>query len=300
MERALLVCRNCRRSIASAHLALHEAHCLQSLVPCPECKEHVPQEKMDEHQEAGHQQVGCAMCQQIVQKHALEFHESTECQERPTACQFCELVVRLSKLEIHEHHCGNRTKICLECGQSIMLRGLAQHRAACWSEPAPLSEGERSPPEKKVHCHYCHQEIPENMYFYHKEKCCAVSESVKYFPAGKPSTSSPTPPSQTAEYLASSEQKDVRPKMKNRNKVPLLLEDSTNLAPSSTNKTMTIPFKSEDDPRTTSPAEDEAAYDILRRCAQCGILLPLPTLILHQEKCWWLASLKGKQTRTSS
>ncbi|XP_012581462.1 PREDICTED: XIAP-associated factor 1 [Condylura cristata] len=294
MEEALQVCRNCRRRIVLAHLALHEAHCLQFLVLCPECKEPVPQTKMDEHREAGHQQVGCAMCQQSVQKHTLELHESTECQERPTACQFCQLAVRLSKLELHQRHCGNQTKLCPECGQVVTLRGLAQHRDTCRSEPAPLSTGKRSPPEKKIHCHYCNQEIPESVYFHHKGKCCAVSECVKYFPVGKPTTPSPAPPSQPAEDLTSSEQKDVRPKMKNRSTFPLLSENSTKLAPSSTNKTMDRPLKSEHDPGGASPAEDEAAYDILRRCVQCGILLPLPTLNQHQEKCWRLASWKGK------
>ncbi|KAG8517100.1 XIAP-associated factor 1, partial [Galemys pyrenaicus] len=281
-----------RRSIASAHLALHEAHCLQFLVLCPECKEPVLQEKMEEHQEAGHQQVSCPMCQQSVEKHALESHEASDhaspsptqsaaCQERPTACQFCELAVRLSQLETHERHCGNQTKLCPECGQFITLRGLAQHRAACQSEPASLREGKRCPPEKKVQCHCCNQEIPENMYFHHKKKCCAVSESGKYLPVGKPRTLSPAPPSQTAESLTSLEQKDVRPKMKTRNRFPLLPETSTKLARSSTNKTLDLPWKSQHNPGATYPAADEAAYDTLRRCAQCGILLPLPTLNQH-------------------
>lgn len=43
--------------MASAHLTLHEAHCLLFLALCPECKEPVPQGKMDEHREKGHQQV---------------------------------------------------------------------------------------------------------------------------------------------------------------------------------------------------------------------------------------------------
>lgn len=46
-----------KRRVASAHLALHEAHCLLFLTRCPECKEPVLQAKMDEHRENGHQQV---------------------------------------------------------------------------------------------------------------------------------------------------------------------------------------------------------------------------------------------------
>lgn len=58
-------------------------------------------------------------------------------------CEFCRAAVRLSKLEIHEHHCGNRIELCLDCGQPIMLRTLAQHRDACQSEQAQHRTGER-------------------------------------------------------------------------------------------------------------------------------------------------------------
>lgn len=43
--------------MASAHLVLHEAYCQLFLVLCPECKEPILQEKMDEHCKNGHQQV---------------------------------------------------------------------------------------------------------------------------------------------------------------------------------------------------------------------------------------------------
>lgn len=57
MEGALEVCRNCKRSVAAAHLNLHEAHCVLFLALCPECKEPVSQEQMDEHRKNGHQQI---------------------------------------------------------------------------------------------------------------------------------------------------------------------------------------------------------------------------------------------------
>lgn len=53
----LLPSSGSKRRVASAHLALHEAHCLLFLAQCPECKEPVLQAKMDEHCENGHQQV---------------------------------------------------------------------------------------------------------------------------------------------------------------------------------------------------------------------------------------------------
>ncbi|KAM5216197.1 XIAP-associated factor 1 isoform 3-T3 [Hipposideros larvatus] len=316
MEGASQVCKNCKISVASAHLALHEAHCLLSLVLCPECKEPVSPEKMDEHRENRHQQVGCAMCQQSVQKHLLELHkgcsgrrpETTpilpaslqmkEWLERPAECKFCEAAVRFSKLDVHEHNCGTRTELCPDCGQLIMLRLRAQHKDVCRNEQAQLGRGEKiSTAEGSIYCHYCNQMIPGTKYLQHTDKCRTVSESTKYFPTGEPGISSPSLPSQTAEDQTSTAEKDVRPKMKNTNRFRRLYENSTKQAPSGTNETMDLPLKSEHKPWLTSSVEDETAYDILKRCSQCGILLPLPTLNQHQEKCWWLASLKEKQVR---
>uniref|UniRef100_A0A8C9NZ29 XIAP associated factor 1 n=1 Tax=Spermophilus dauricus TaxID=99837 RepID=A0A8C9NZ29_SPEDA len=56
MEGDFQVCGNCRRSVASDHFTLHEAHCLRFLVLCPECEEPIPKSKMKEHFENEHQQ----------------------------------------------------------------------------------------------------------------------------------------------------------------------------------------------------------------------------------------------------
>lgn len=69
--------------------------------------------------------------------------QTTECRERPVECQFCRVAVRLSKLEIHTQHCGNRTELCLGCGQLVVVRALAQHREACATEQAQHSAGEQ-------------------------------------------------------------------------------------------------------------------------------------------------------------
>ncbi|KAK1331527.1 hypothetical protein QTO34_009484 [Cnephaeus nilssonii] len=280
MEGAFQVCRNCKRRVASAHLALHEAHCLLFLAQCPECKEPVLQAEMDEHCENGHQQVGCAMCQQTMQKQVLAFHETRECQERPVVCKFCRAAVRLSKLEIHEHHCGNRTELCLDCGQPIVLRTLAQHRDACQSEQAQRQTGKKiSAPKNNICCHYCNQMIPGNKYLHHMDKCHTTSESAKYFPIEETRNSPPSLPSQAAEDQTSTAVKDVRPKTKNINRFPLLSENSTKEAPSGTNKSLDLPLKPEHKPWV----EDDPAYDVLHRCPQCDILLPLPTLNRHQR-----------------
>uniref|UniRef100_A0A8D0RUK2 F-box only protein 39 n=4 Tax=Sus scrofa TaxID=9823 RepID=A0A8D0RUK2_PIG len=183
MEEVFRACRNCKRSVASGHLALHEAHCQLFLVLCQECKGPVLQTEMEEHCQGGHKQVGCAMCQQSLPRHLLEIHETKECPERPVKCQFCELAVRLNKLEIHEHHCGRQTELCADCGQHIMLRVLAQHRDVCWAEQTLLWRGKKIPaPESNICCHYCKHMIPGNKYFHHlphlPRSCCGHPGSI--------------------------------------------------------------------------------------------------------------------------
>uniref|UniRef100_A0A7N9DA16 XIAP associated factor 1 n=1 Tax=Macaca fascicularis TaxID=9541 RepID=A0A7N9DA16_MACFA len=301
MEGAFSVCKNCKRQVASAHFALHEAHCLRFLVLCPECEEPVSRKNMEEHCKVEHQQVGCMMCQQSMQKSSLEFHEANECQERPVECKFCELDMQLSKLELHESFCGSRTELCPGCGQFIMRRMLAQHTDVCRSEQAQLRKGERiSAPEREIYCHYCNQMSPENKYFHHMGKCCPDSEFKKCFPVGKPKILPSSLPSQAAENQTSTMKKDVRPKTISINRFPLHSGSSSKKAPRGNNKTLDPLLMSEPKPRTSSPRGDRTAYDILRRCSQCGILLPLPILNQHQEKCRWLASSKGKQVRNFS
>nr|XP_012300943.1 XIAP-associated factor 1 isoform X1 [Aotus nancymaae] len=301
MEEAFLVCRNCKRNVASVHFALHEVHCLRFLVLCPECEEPVPREKMEEHCKDEHQQVGCMMCQKSIRKSSLAFHEANECQEHLAECKFCELDVQLSRLELHESHCGRQTELCPGCGQFITCRVLAEHTRFCWSEQAQLGKGERiSVPEREIYCHYCNQMIPENKYFHHMGKCCPDSKFKKHFPVGKPKILPSSFPSQAAENQTSTMEKDVRPKTKSINTFPLHSESSSKKTPRGKSKTPDPLWMSEPKPRTTSPMGDEAAYDILRRCSQCGILLPLPILNQHQEKCWWLASSKEKQVRNVS
>lgn len=113
-------------------------------------------------------------------------------------------------------------------------------------------------------------------------RCCPVSDSVKYFPTGKLEIPPSSLSSEAAEDQIYIAEKDVRPKMKNINGFPLPSEKSTRQAPRGTNKTTDLPLKSDGKLRASSPAEDDAAYDILRGCSQCGILLPLPTLNQHQ------------------
>ncbi|XP_008853867.1 XIAP-associated factor 1 isoform X1 [Nannospalax galili] len=277
MEGDFQECRNCKRSVASVHFTLHEAHCLRFLVLCSECEEPIPKGKMKEHLQDAHQQ-------------------TKKSQQSPVKCKFCDIAMHFSKLDIHESHCGSRTERCPCCNQPIMLRVLAQHKDVCQSGEAWPEEGKRIlSPEKKIHCDYCKQMIPENKYVRHMKKC-PISKTVKYHQDGKPQIPPSSLPHQAAGNQTSAVEKDVRPKAKNRNRFPRLLESSTKQAPDGT---VGLPLKSEIKPRGV-PTGDETAYDILQRCSQCGILLPLPTLRQHQEKCLKLASWKGKQMRKAS
>ncbi|XP_004376174.1 XIAP-associated factor 1 isoform X1 [Trichechus manatus latirostris] len=301
MEGDVKVCEYCKRSVACAHFALHEAHCLRFLVICPECGEPIPESKMEEHFENSHKEVERAKCRQNMQKHLLEVHETKECQMRQVKCKFCELAMDFSKQEIHEYHCGSRTELCPDCNQYILLRELASHKDACQGEQAQPSKGERmSAPVGKINCNSCNQMIPINKYAHHMDECCPVSEFAKLSPFEKPRNAPLSLPSLFAVDQTSTAQKDVRPKTKSINRFPLLSENSTKKAPTGKKKPLDLPLTSELKPRTTSPTGDEATYDILRKCSRCDILLPLPILNRHQEKCRWLASRKGKYMRNFS
>uniref|UniRef100_M0R7W3 XIAP associated factor 1 n=1 Tax=Rattus norvegicus TaxID=10116 RepID=M0R7W3_RAT len=179
MEDDFQVCRNCKRSVASSHFTLHEAHCLRFLVLCPECEEPIPESKMKEHVEAVHQQKQCS---------------------------------------------APRTVTYLRDGRTVVL-------------PSTL-------------------------------------------------------PLMNTGNQTSTVSKDVRPKTKNRN-------SSTKRETKDQSGAVDLPLKSRLQQRTALPKGEETAYDILRKCRQCRILLPLPILNEHQEKCLRLAQQKKLVRRAS-
>ncbi|XP_060040847.1 XIAP-associated factor 1 isoform X2 [Erinaceus europaeus] len=280
MEGDFQVCRNCKKNVASSNLLLHEAHCLRFLAPCPKSKELIPKEKTEDHCKPGHGQVDYAESQQNGQNHSLESHKATEYQEHPLECQFRELAMHLGKLETHERHCDDQTKQRPECSRDMVLGGQAQHRdnpREC--EEFLLRKGQRiSAPERRTHYHFHNQMLSGKKDIHHMGKC-HPKESVKYFPH----KNSRIPPPPLSNEMA---EKDVRPKEKNSNRFYRPSKNSTKRVPKDINNTMDLPWKLGYQPK------DEAAYNILKRCSQCGILLPLPTLNQHQGKCRLLASTK--------
>nr|XP_054111742.1 XIAP-associated factor 1 isoform X3 [Callithrix jacchus] len=172
--------------------------------------------------------------------------------------------------------------------------------SAGWSSTSPTVAGGRSfaqavaSSSRAGYSPSTHVSVGVNRPSSGKGKCCPDSEFKKHFPAGKPKILPSSLPSQAAENQTSAMEKDVRPKTKTIKRFILHSESSSKKTPRGKSKTLDPLWMSEPKPRTTSPIEDEAAYDILKRCSQCGILLPLPILNQHQEKCCWLASSKGK------
>lgn len=270
MEADFQVCRNCKRNVASLHFMLHEAHCLRFVVLCPECEEPIPESKMKEHMEVVHQQ-------------------TKESQQHPAKCKFCELAVQLSNLDVHESHCGSRTEHCPHCNQPITLQVLSQHKAMCLSAKGRPEEGERivSSPGRKTHCDICKQMIPENTYASHMKQC-STPNTVTCIRDGSIIVIPSTLAFMDSGSRRSTVSKDVRPKTKNRN-------SSTKRETKNQNGTMDLPLKSGLQQRADLPTGDETAYDTLRNCCQCRILLPLPILNEHQEKCQRLAHQKTLQ-----
>ncbi|XP_005399734.1 PREDICTED: XIAP-associated factor 1 isoform X2 [Chinchilla lanigera] len=233
------------------------------------------------------------MCQQSVAKSFLELHETKECQERPVKCKFCELTVHLSKLETHESHCGSQAQRCPHCDQLILLWLLAQHKDVCQHEKALSTEGKRTlVHERKIYCNYCKKIIKGSMHNHYTDDCSAASEPLKRLLRSFPS--------RAGGDQTSTAEKDVHSKTRNINRFSLPSESSTKQTPRDTDGIVDLPSDSELTSRTASSAKNEAGYNILRTCSQCGILLPLPILSQHQVKCRQLASSKGKQVRKSS
>lgn len=268
------MCRNCKKSVASLHFMLHEAHCLRFLVLCLECEEPIPKSKMKEHVEAVHQQ-------------------TKESQQHPAKCKFCELAVQLSNLDIHESQCGSRTELCPHCNQPVTLRVLAQHKDVCLSAKGRPKEGKRivSPPGRKTHCDICKELIPENKYASHMKQCSAP-RTVTYLRDGRTVVLPSTPPFTGTGNRTSTVSKDARPKTKNRN-------SSTKRETKDRSDTVDLPLKSWLQQRAALLKGEETVYDILRNCCQCQILLPLPILKEHQEKCLRLAHQKKLMKRAS-
>ncbi|XP_074046614.1 XIAP-associated factor 1 isoform X3 [Macrotis lagotis] len=212
MEEDLQLCTNCEKKVPSTYFHLHEAHCLKFRTICPECKEVILKKELKDHQENGHKQVQCKLCQQTMKKYLLEAHEAG-CPERPIRCEFCDLAVPLSHLEEHESSCSGQTKTRITCKQPVQQAQQANPENIIRSRPEKsraraLEKSEISAPRKKVSCPECWKDISEAKFPQHQV-------------------------------------------------------------------TRSQPLR----------GQKEEEYDVLEGCSHCHILLPLPVLRQHKEKC---------------
>ncbi|XP_044539139.1 XIAP-associated factor 1, partial [Gracilinanus agilis] len=257
------------QNVPSAHFTLHEARCLRLRTTCPECREVVLREQLEDHQAHGHKQVQCSLCLQSMQKYLLEAHQA-QCPERPIECEFCELAVPLSHLEEHESSCGGHTVPSLD---HILPAQLAGHEDGCMYEP----EEARKAPRKKVCCSECGRDVPEEKLSQHQEKCGRLTDLMKSFDACSVKRAAGPRPGAAP---ASAAQRVVRPKKKKGHQLP----------PASSPLGREVPLCSGSSraARSRDPwaeQEEEEEYNVLEACSHCSILLPRPLQRQHKEKC---------------
>ncbi|XP_074046613.1 XIAP-associated factor 1 isoform X2 [Macrotis lagotis] len=271
MEEDLQLCTNCEKKVPSTYFHLHEAHCLKFRTICPECKEVILKKELKDHQENGHKQVQCKLCQQTMKKYLLEAHEAG-CPERPIRCEFCDLAVPLSHLEEHESSCSGQTKTRITCKQPVQQAQQANPENIIRSRPEKsraraLEKSEISAPRKKVSCPECWKDISEAKFPQHQEECRRFTGLTRSFGACLLKRLDQATPARRDPAQASMGQRVVRPKKKQENHVLKMFQNSQ--------VTRSQPLR----------GQKEEEYDVLEGCSHCHILLPLPVLRQHKEKC---------------
>ncbi|CAH2079049.1 unnamed protein product [Thlaspi arvense] len=153
-------CRNCKHSIPSRSIALHEVYCSRHNVVCKhpgcgivlrveEAKNHLHCEKcgqalqpteMEKHLKVFHEPRTCG-CGIVLEKEQMVQHQARDCPLRLIACRFCGDMVeagnsaadardRMRGMSEHESACGSRTAPCDSCGRSVMLKEMDIHQIA--------------------------------------------------------------------------------------------------------------------------------------------------------------------------
>ncbi|GAV69706.1 UFD1 domain-containing protein [Cephalotus follicularis] len=153
-------CGNCKHSIPSRSITLHEAFCRRHNVTCQragcgivlrieEAKNHVhcdkcgqafQQGEMEKHMKVFHEPLSCP-CGVALEKAEMVQHQASVCPLRLITCRFCGDMVqagssamdirdRFRGLSEHESICGSRTAPCDSCGRSVMLKDMDFHQIA--------------------------------------------------------------------------------------------------------------------------------------------------------------------------
>ncbi|WVZ70209.1 hypothetical protein U9M48_018891 [Paspalum notatum var. saurae] len=152
-----VLCRNCKRHIASRSAHLHEAYCMRHNVACShdgcgvvlrkeevanhvhcnKCGRAFQQRELEKHMKVFHEPLQCP-CGVVLEKEDMVQHQSLACPLRLIVCRFCGDTVyaggepvdardRLRNMCEHESICGSRTAPCDSCGRSVMLKEMDIH-----------------------------------------------------------------------------------------------------------------------------------------------------------------------------
>ena len=106
------------------------------------------------------EEVTCAKCDNVMQRHQLEFHNSDECLQRHYKCPHCETdgIYKVMTTS-HLQECPDLLLICPHCEDEIKCRGMDAHQQVC--------------PKEVIKCPYhdigCETEMKREMMDQHME-----------------------------------------------------------------------------------------------------------------------------------
>ncbi|XP_038615529.1 XIAP-associated factor 1 isoform X2 [Tachyglossus aculeatus] len=222
-----------------------------------------------------------------MQQYLLEEHKD-QCTKRLVQCEFCEVDVPFSGLQEHKDQCGARTELCSDCHKYVLIRDQSRHKDVCLNV-------KHQAPKKQVLCPNCKQEILKSQFFQHQNQCNPLSAFTKllsthHFRKSKNPLSGPNSsfPDQAAGGRAKEPLKEEKGK-----EFPSASKPVARKWYSGREARGGLALASAERPWGPQAPGDESEFDVLDSCPQCHILLPKPTLHLHQKKCLFLASLKS-------
>ncbi|XP_078527718.1 XIAP-associated factor 1 isoform X2 [Lissotriton helveticus] len=266
---------------------------------------------MKQHQEENHRKVKCDLCHQSIQQYLLEEHKVAECDERSVRCGFCELDLSFCKLQDHADTCGSRTQLCHDCKKYVMFKDLEDHKRSCLpSTAAPDNSVRKKDFSKKVCCPKCSTRLTESTYLRHLNECSPLSQSVSHVPfmprrrntdnfrSNSPVLKPWNDIQASLPDKASTEKDDNVMKEESREfsfgsrcLTPCTQDTSLHLK----GRLRHSSFNYNKNQHSGLAGASNTAYDVLKSCSHCSILLPSPTLKQHEQKCKLLASLPDFQ-----
>ncbi|XP_053176773.1 XIAP-associated factor 1 [Scomber japonicus] len=258
---ATRTCGQCHKEVAEANFALHETHCSRFLCICPDCKESVPRDQLDQHKEEQHTMVRCSKCNTKMERCQLMDHESDECVERLQSCQYCELDMPWKDLDEHSKACGSRTERCSDCNRYVTLKDQSEHRLTCsaadnGSGPPQTTSSTPNKTKITVNCSRCMASFPAGDIEEHELECFPVS--TWYHGDADP---------KEEEHDEDEDEDDFS-------------RQGATSQLSGTYKATSLSFRPNNGPQVNG-----LDPDLIATCPHCHLALPLITLRWHEAKC---------------